>query len=73
MSKADQPDWLTDAVKLRFAEAVIALLARGGGVTANSCTFNSDISEEQIEAVVFPDGEHNIMAWIAADREEPTP
>lgn len=60
----DEPAWLTDPIKLLWAEAVIELLARGGGILPNEIRFNSDIDPNLLQTVVFPDGEHNIMAWI---------
>jgi hypothetical protein len=80
-----EPDWLTAEVKLRFAEAVCALLAIGGTMSRSSTSFGASFlfdestsasleqTQDIVMAVLFPDGEHNIMAWIAGVGEEGEP
>jgi hypothetical protein len=78
-----EPDWLTAEVKQRFAEAVCALLAIGGTMSRTSTSFTANFladdatsasleqTQEIVMAVLFPDGEHNILAWIGeAERRE---
>lgn len=68
-----EPAWLTDEVKIKFANAVAMWLARGGSIKVGSLGIpdffelaESDRVLQVLLDMVFPDGEHNIIAWIAS-------
>ena len=66
----DEPAWLNDAVKIAFADAMIAFLAKGGMIKLGELSFSEAITSDEIAAVLFPDGEHHIGAWIVQLRDE---